>query len=82
MHNGEGVSGLARVFLYAGSRGVVCSLWSVDDDATSALMQDLYRRLQRDNHQDAAGALRRAKLALIADEQPPLLWAPFIHIGR
>jgi CHAT domain-containing protein len=30
----EGVSGLARAFLFAGCRGVVCSLWRVDDEAT------------------------------------------------
>src|SRR5476651_169818 len=27
LHQGEGVTGLVRAFLYAGSKGVVCSLW-------------------------------------------------------
>jgi CHAT domain-containing protein/Tfp pilus assembly protein PilF len=80
MHNGEGVSGLARVFLYAGSRGVVCSLWSVEDQATSELMQGMYRRLQKG--ESTPDALRQAKLDLIKDERPPFLWAPFIHLGR
>ena len=31
IHNGEGVRGLARAFLCAGSKGVVCSLWAVED---------------------------------------------------
>ena len=35
LYSGEGVTGLARAFLYAGSRGVVSSLWSVDDRETA-----------------------------------------------
>src|SRR5205807_9574569 len=31
LYNGEGVVGLGRAFLYAGSKGVLCSLWSVAD---------------------------------------------------
>ena len=80
MDNGEGISGLARVFLYAGSRSVVCSLWSVEDQATSDLMQGMYRRLQKGD--STADALRQAKLDLIHDDRPPLLWAPFVHLGR
>jgi CHAT domain-containing protein len=80
IHNGEGVSGLARVFLYAGSRGVVCSLWGVDDNATEAFMRVMYQRLEKDD--SAADALRAVRLALIADGQPPLFWAPFILMGR
>jgi len=47
MARGEGVTGLARAFLYAGSKGVVCSLWSVDDQETANLMVDFYRHLQK-----------------------------------
>lgn len=46
---GEGVSGLARAFLYAGSKGVVCSLWSVDDVRTAELMADFYKASRRRN---------------------------------
>jgi CHAT domain-containing protein len=42
-------------------------------------MRALYERLQKG---DAADALRAAKLALIADDQPPLFWAPFSLMGR
>jgi CHAT domain-containing protein/Tfp pilus assembly protein PilF len=80
MHRSEGVSGLARVFLYAGSRGVVCSLWSVDDEATADLMRLMYERLEKGD--SAADALRAAKLAMIADGEPPLVWAPFVLMGR
>src|SRR5262249_21714605 len=43
---GEGVVGLSRSFLYAGSRGVVCSLWQVDDARTARLMRALYAELK------------------------------------
>jgi CHAT domain-containing protein/tetratricopeptide (TPR) repeat protein len=77
---GEGVIGLSRAFLYAGSRGVVCSLWSVDDARTAALMQTMYEQLQRGK--PSAKALALARRRLIAQEQAPFYWAPFILIGK
>ena len=77
---GEGVSGLARAFLYAGSRGVVCSLWSVADQETASLMTRLYGHLQAG--QTARDALRAAKLEMIQAGKPPFFWAPFILIGE
>jgi CHAT domain len=45
MRAGEGVGSMARAFFYAGCKGVVCSLWSVDDEATADLMHATYRGL-------------------------------------
>ncbi len=39
---GEGIVGLARSFMFAGSPRVICSLWKVDDEATRALMTRFY----------------------------------------
>ena len=47
LYSGEGVTGLARAFLYAGCRGVLSSLWSVDDRETANLMATLYAQLQQ-----------------------------------
>jgi tetratricopeptide (TPR) repeat protein/CHAT domain-containing protein len=80
MARGEGVTGLARAFLYAGSKGVVCSLWSVDDQETSNLMVDFYQQLQKG--QSAPEALRAVQLAMIRAGKAPLYWAPFIVIGE
>jgi CHAT domain-containing protein/tetratricopeptide (TPR) repeat protein len=80
LYAGEGVSGLARAFLYAGSRGVVCSLWSVDDRETAALMTRLYGGLKEGR--PTADALRSAKLATIQEGKAPVYWAPFILIGE
>jgi len=76
----EGVSGLARAFLYAGCRGVLCSLWQVDDAATAELMADVYAGLK--DGKSAADALRSAQLKMIEAGEPPLHWAPFVLIGR
>ena len=80
LYNAEGVNGLARAFLYAGSRGVLCSLWRVEDESTAALMADIYAGLKA--KKSAADALREAQLRMIAAGQPPLYWAPFIFIGQ
>lgn len=39
IRNGDDVVGLSRGFLYAGSNTIVASLWEVDDQATSYLME-------------------------------------------
>ena len=80
MHRGEGVSSLARAFLYAGSRGVLCSLWSVADEETATLMTKLYGQLQAGK--SAADALRTAQLDMIRAGKAPFYWAPFILIGE
>jgi tetratricopeptide (TPR) repeat protein/CHAT domain-containing protein len=80
MQPGEGVVGLSRAFLYAGSRGVVCSLWNVDDERTATLMQGLYARLKEGR--PAALALTEARRQMIAREEAPFYWAPFILIGK
>jgi CHAT domain-containing protein len=71
---------LARAFLYAGSKGVVCSLWSVDDRATANLMTAMYGRLKEGR--TATEALREAKLRMIREDKPPFYWAPFILMGE
>jgi CHAT domain-containing protein/Tfp pilus assembly protein PilF len=80
LYAGEGVTGLARAFLYAGSCGVVCSLWAVDDRETATFMAHLYGGLK--DGRAAADALRAAKLEMIRAQKPPVFWAPFILIGE
>jgi CHAT domain-containing protein len=79
---GEGVEGLARMFMIAGSKSVLASLWEVRSDATGALMIRFYRELFAGGGSDAALALFRAKKALLkTGYRLPSLWAPFILIG-
>jgi len=58
---GEGIIGLTRAFLHAGTRSVVVSLWNVADDATAAFMSRFYYYLLEENI-DKAHALQRVRL--------------------
>ena len=62
--------GLATGFLYAGSQGVLSSLWSVDDFATAYLMIKFYENLET---ADMAVALNTAQLWLRDATQSKLL---------
>lgn len=79
---GEGLQGLARGFLHAGSRSVAASLWAVQDRAAAELMAALYRHLWREGLAPAA-ALRAAQLELRARHRwrSPFYWAPWVLQG-
>lgn len=79
---GEGMVGLTRAFMYAGTPSILVSLWSVSDMSTAALMGEFYKNLIR-NKLSKTNALRKAQLTLINDQKyaPPFYWAPFILIG-
>jgi CHAT domain-containing protein len=88
---GEGLVGLARAFMYAGSLSVLVSLWPVSDPSTAAFMKRFYRNLNKGKTK--AEALRETKIWMKAksyhtDEHGnvikhdhPFYWAPFILVG-
>jgi CHAT domain-containing protein len=80
---GEGLASLARGFLYAGARGVLGSLWRVDDEGTTALMVAFYRGMLGPRHLAPAAALRQAQLALWRDPRwrAPFFWSGFLLQG-
>jgi CHAT domain-containing protein len=78
---GEGLVGLTRGFMYAGSRRVVTSLWSVSDDATATLMAEFYRGMLQQK-QTPAAALRAAQLKMWETKPDPYLWAAFTLQGE
>jgi CHAT domain-containing protein len=75
---GEGLIGLTRGFMYAGSKGVIASLWKVDSEATRELMKEFYTGYFHRGLSPAA-ALREAKLAIRKQTrwQSPFFWAAF-----
>jgi len=81
---GEGLVGLTRGFLYAGSSRVLASLWKVDDRATAQLMKRFYGSLLGREPQRAAAALRQAQLAMMQDPRwrSPYYWAAFSLQGE
>ncbi len=62
---GEGVLGLQRAFQSAGCRNVVSSLWSVDDAATSVLMERFYAHRWGKKPLAYPEALRQAQLDVL-----------------
>jgi CHAT domain-containing protein/Tfp pilus assembly protein PilF len=80
---GEGIVGLTRGFMYAGSRRVVASLWKVDDFATAELMKRFYGGMLTGGH-PAAAALRDAKISLFRQRawSSPYFWGAFIVQGE
>ena len=79
---GEGMIGVSRGFLYAGSNRIVASLWKVDDSATAEFMKLFYRNhLQKG--MSASASLRQAKIDLkkIARFRSPFYWSAFVLLG-
>ena len=84
---GEGVFALSRGFLAAGSRGVVASLWAVEDLATAELVADTFDGIaagyKRGRDSDVAVLLRDAKRRVRAHPSwsDPRYWAAFVLTG-
>lgn len=80
---GEGVMGLARAFMYAGSPTVGVTLWSVADKSTAELMTDFYKNLLGGPAPAPSDAMRRARLRMIDGKRfsTPYYWAPFVLVG-
>jgi CHAT domain-containing protein len=81
---GEGVVGLTRAFMYAGTPAVAVTLWSIETQSAKELNVGMYRYLSR--NQGRAAALRDIKLALLRGEKgdqyrDPFFWAPLVVFG-
>ncbi|MFC2146412.1 CHAT domain-containing protein [Acidobacteriota bacterium] len=83
MEKAEGVTGLTRAVMYAGTPAVMASLWKVDDMAAKELMVKFYRNMLEKNL-DKTEALRQAKLALLKNKKytSPLYWSAFVMYGE
>jgi len=84
----EGLSGLARAFLYAGARAILVSHWPVRDDAAARLTTDTLAALRAGGARlRRSEALQQSMLSLMQDESDPSLahpsaWAPFVIVGE
>lgn len=83
MRKGEGVISLARGFSYAGAKSIFTTLWSVNDQATSNIVESFYKYLKEGKDKDEA--LHLAKMDFINEgnnmTSHPFLWSPYIFIG-
>jgi CHAT domain-containing protein/tetratricopeptide (TPR) repeat protein len=95
--SGDGVIGMTRSFVFAGTPTVVATLWDVADETTRRLVPQFYRQYLQ--HTRPGRALREAELQLIADlragrvqistpagpitlPEDPALWAAFVVFGE
>jgi CHAT domain-containing protein/Tfp pilus assembly protein PilF len=76
---GDEVVGMTRAFLYAGTPTVMASLWKVDDQATTLLMQQFYTYLR--NGVSKSQALQLAQSDVREKYPNPYYWASFVLTG-
>ncbi|MFH1092201.1 MAG: CHAT domain-containing tetratricopeptide repeat protein [Pseudomonadota bacterium] len=85
VRNGEGVYGLRRAFVQAGTQGLVMSMWNVPDKETQELMVQFYRNLQAGLPRSQA--LRQAALKEMQivrgryGQAYPMFWGAFVFLG-
>jgi CHAT domain-containing protein len=81
VRNGEGVYGLRRAFMLAGSETLVMSLWPVSDAVARDTMVAYYARLRAGFGR--GDALRQAKLGILRHTslRHPYYWGGFIQSG-
>ena len=79
---GEGITGLTRAVMYAGSPSAVVSLWNVDDEGTRDLMVRFYENMIRKGI-GTAESLRLAKKEMLKTQYgDPFFWSAFVMYGE
>jgi CHAT domain-containing protein len=80
----ESVHLAAGMFL-AGYRGVIATIWSINDGDAPRIAEDVYTRILkggRPNRKEASYAVHDAVKRLRDSGGSFMSWVPFIHIGR
>jgi CHAT domain-containing protein len=77
---GEGVYGLQRSFLIAGTKSIIMSLWSVSDEGTMELMTLFYTNYAKSGNKYKAfsEAIRQLKMKY----KEPFYWGAFVMLSR
>jgi len=80
--SGDGVYGLRRAFVIAGTESLMMSLWPVSDLSTRSLMIDYYKGLVQ--NEGRSEALRKVQLQMLRTKthNHPYYWASFIQTGE
>ncbi|MFC1886794.1 CHAT domain-containing protein [Thermodesulfobacteriota bacterium] len=81
---GEGVMGLTRAFMYAGTPAITVTLWSVNSMSAKQINVGFFQNLKAE--ESRAEALRKIKLRMIQGKegetwQHPFYWAPVVIFG-
>ncbi len=83
IQKGEGIMSMARGFIFAGCPCLTLTLWSIDDDASSDLMDFYYQNLAVGMNKTKALQMAKVKFLEIADpiRVHPHFWASHIVVG-
>jgi len=78
---GDELLGLVRGLLYAGTQGVLVTLWDVNDQSTADFMKLFYENLRKDGT-NKAESVRQAMREVRKEYAHPFYWAPFVLVGK
>jgi CHAT domain-containing protein len=83
----EGLSGLAKSFIYAGARALLVSHWPVNSDSAVDLTTTAFEELNNDSSIGKSEALRRSMVKMINNKDKPyyahpIFWAPYVVVGE
>ena len=78
---GDELLGLVRGLLYAGTQGVLVTLWDVNDRSTADFMKLFYGNLQLQGT-NRAEAVQQAMREVRKEYAHPFYWAPFVLVGK
>lgn len=80
---GEGMISLAHAFNYAGSESILTSLWKIDEQSSTQIIELFYNNIKNGLSKDKA--LQQAKLNYISNNEgriiAPNYWAGLVLIG-
>lgn len=82
---GEGVMSLSRAFAYAGAKGLVASLWTINEAATAQILHQMYIHLASGKSKPLS--LHQAKIDYLSDpnvptfKKSPYYWAALTYAG-
>ena len=86
---GEGVMGLTRAFLYAGTEAVSVTLWSVESESAKEISISIFKYLKQG--EPLIQAIRHSKLDILksgredstrSEFKHPYFWSPFVIFGN
>jgi len=84
INQSEGFSGLAKAFLYSGSKSVLVSNWYVETFAAKELTTGMIKQIKDNPNISTANALSGSMKTFIQnneDKSHPFFWAPFVVVG-
>lgn len=79
----EALSGLARGFLYAGSRSLLVTHWPVETESGKRITAGTFELHVSNARSSKAESLRQSMLRVLATPEysHPAFWAPYVLVG-